>query len=477
VPEVTTLISVHTEDCVNPETDEVPLRLAEVCGRRGCRAVFKVTTEKIRSLRRNGREDVLEALKTQDLGFHMTNHSFPPTVPVYTQAMSWDEGVRAFERAERQGYEEWKETFGRGASTYTHGTPTPFAFPALRKWGIPTYAWTCYADIGGAPVHYMGLVMLPASGPNWMHLGFGVSEEGAGQRFGEQFGAIYDRLRAQGGGMAHISAHECEWAMRGFWDENFRQGRLVLPGALRRQEPKPPDEIERGYSNFGQLVEHVLGLPDSRIVTAGEFHELYRDRLVGTDLPLDEVLVLAEAVAEEITFQPLRGQYVSAAESFGVLTEALAHVFRHGCLPRSVPVRYYDGPPRFAETAAGLGALTPAVLGHVLEDVVDYLGFESRVPAEAWVGNEPMAPADFLATTAQALLAVAREGELPDRIPLARGNPTCLRYAPERASISTWPAFPPDFADDNGVAMSRLQCWTLKPATRGEQRDISFRRD
>lgn len=466
MPEVTTLISVHTEDCINPETDDVPLRLADVCRRGNCQAVFKVTTEKIRSLRRNGREDVLEAIETQDLGFHMTNHSFPPTVPVYTQAMGWDEGVRAFERAERQGYEEWKATFGRGAGTYTHGTPTPFAFPALRKWGIPTYTWTCYADLGGAPLHYMGLLMLPASGPNWMHLGFGVGNEGAGVRFCEQFGVIYERLRAHGGGTAHISAHECEWAMRMFWDENFRQGRLVLPGDLRRGQPKPSDEIERGYRNFGQLVEHVLGLPDSRIVTAGEFHKLYHDRLIGAELRPDEVLALAEAATEEITFQALRGQYVSAAESFGVLTEALAHVLRHGSLPQSVRVRYYDGPPRFAETAVGLGALTPAVLGHVLADVTDYLAFEGRVPAEAWVGNEPAAPADLLATTARALLAVARRGELPDRIPLARGNLTCLRYAPEEASVSTWPAFPPDFADENGVRMSRLQCWTLKPAVR-----------
>ena len=132
MPPVRVLFSIHTEDCVNPATDDVPLRLADIAQRHGVKLVPKVTTEKLRALRRHGRDDVIAALKTQDVGFHMTNHSYPPTVPVYTQAMSWDEGLREYARVERAGYDEWKAVFGRDAPTYAQGTATPFAFPVLR---------------------------------------------------------------------------------------------------------------------------------------------------------------------------------------------------------------------------------------------------------------------------------------------------------------------------------------------------------
>ncbi len=460
------LISVHTEDCINPETDEVPLRLAEICNRHGCQAVFKVTTEKATSLQRHGREDVIEALKTQDLGFHMTNHSYPPTVPVYTQKMSWDEGVRAFERAERVGYEEWRDVFGRDAATYCHGTATPFALPILRKWGIPTYAWSCYPTIEGLPMHYMGLLVLPAVQPNGFHLGFRLGEKGMGEQFIGEFDAIAGRLHAEGGGMLHISSHECEWVAREFWDAQFRQGKLVLPQDFRRAPIKSAAEIEGGYADFEELLSHVCQCQETQVITSGEFHELYKDRLAGEELSIEELLGLAEAAAEEITFHPMRGQYASAAEIFGAMVAAFSYYFDQGVLPQKVKLQYYGGPPRHTETLNQTDAMSADVFRHVLADVADYLQFERRVPAEVWLGNYPISPGDFLATMCKAFIALCSGDELPDMIQLARGNVTCTKYAPEQAQVSTWPAFPPGFADHNGVAMARLQCWTIKPAVR-----------
>ena len=111
--------------------------------------------------------------------------------------------------------------------------------------------------------------------------------------------------------------------------------------------------------------------------------------------------------------------------------------------------------------------MSAEVLHHVLADVCDYLAFHERVPAEAWRGNDSLSTGDFLATISRALVTLHRTGELPDCIEIARGNLTCTRYAPAEASVSTWPAFPPDFADHNGFGFARLQCWTLKPAVRG----------
>ncbi len=48
-----------TEDFVNPETDDAPLRIAKLMEKHGIRVVFKIVGEKLRALKRNGREDVI----------------------------------------------------------------------------------------------------------------------------------------------------------------------------------------------------------------------------------------------------------------------------------------------------------------------------------------------------------------------------------------------------------------------------------
>jgi len=466
VAKVYTLISVHTEDCINPETDEVPLRLAQIANRHGCQIVPKVTTEKIRSLRRNGRSDVIEALKTQDVGFHMTNHSFPPTAPVYNQNASWDEGVREFERRERDGYDEWRATFGRDAPTYAQGVETPFAFPVLRQWGIPTYTCSSCVSLGGFPMHYMGILKQDWGPPNGFHLGFQITEPGMAEQFVGQFDAIYHRLHQAEGGLVSISSHEVEWATHEFWDANFRQGKLVLPRDFRRAPIKTQEELERGLRTFETLLEHVRALPDSEVISSSRLRDLYGDRLAGQELTMSEVAALAEAMAEEITFQPVRGQHASAAEVFGLVVSALDHYFRLGSLPDTVRVSFLGGPPRSADTSRPQQPMGPDILAHVLTDVADYLTFHQRAPAEVWRGNDPISTGDFLATASRALVTLRRTGEVPSSIEIAQGNVTCMGYVPERASVSTWPSFPPGFADDNGVAFARLQCWTLKPAAR-----------
>ncbi len=461
------LFSVHTEDCINPVTDDVPLRLADVANQHGCQLVPKVTTDKLRALRRNGRDDVVAALKTQDVGFHMTNHSFPPTVPVYTQAMGWDEGVREYERVERAGYAEWCDTFGGPAPTYAQGTATPFAFPVLRRWGIATYTCSSCVSLDGRPHHYQGLLKQDWGPPNGFHLGYRITDDGLAPQLAAEFDAVYEPLQRTGGGLVSISSHECEWAAHEFWDENFRQGRLVLPADFRAARLKTPAETERGYANLAALIEHIQAQPDTEIISSRRLHELYRDRLAGEDLEIGEVVALARAATDEITWQPLRGQHVSAAETFGLVVTALSDWFASGRLPETVPLRFLGGPPRPSVTARPVAPLDAAVLAHVLADVRDYLDWWERVPAEAWRGNQAIAPADLLATLAHALVALAEHGALPASLPIATGRVTCWRHAPEAAGVSTWPSFPEDFADHHGVAMARLQCWTLKPATLG----------
>src|SRR6266436_6425181 len=72
-----------TEDYILPASDDAALRVAEFLHREGVRATFKVVGEKARTLERRGREDVINALKKHEIGYHSNWHSVQPSPAMY----------------------------------------------------------------------------------------------------------------------------------------------------------------------------------------------------------------------------------------------------------------------------------------------------------------------------------------------------------------------------------------------------------
>src|SRR5438874_10930011 len=85
-----------TEDYLLPADDDATKRLCEMLTERGIRATFKVVGEKARVLERRGRQDVIEALKRHDIGFHSNFHSVHPTPTEYLAECGWLDGIAEF---------------------------------------------------------------------------------------------------------------------------------------------------------------------------------------------------------------------------------------------------------------------------------------------------------------------------------------------------------------------------------------------
>jgi hypothetical protein len=130
-----------TEDYILPASDDAALRVADFLSQEKVRATFKVVGEKARTLERRGRQDVIDALKKHEIGYHSNWHSVQPSPAMYLSNLGWDEGVAEFDRREKPGYDDVKRIFGVAPSCY--GQPGsswgPQVYGAMRKWGMPVY--------------------------------------------------------------------------------------------------------------------------------------------------------------------------------------------------------------------------------------------------------------------------------------------------------------------------------------------------
>src|SRR5208283_2080353 len=89
-----------TEDFVTPGSDDPPKWVAEFFREHGYKATFKMVAEKVRSLRKRQRLDVIQAIAAHEVGYHTNNHSVHPTVYEYLRKKTWEDGCREFERRE-----------------------------------------------------------------------------------------------------------------------------------------------------------------------------------------------------------------------------------------------------------------------------------------------------------------------------------------------------------------------------------------
>src|SRR5207244_9659359 len=101
-----------------PASDDAALRVAQLLSGENVRATFKVVGEKARTLERRGRNDVIDALKKHEIGYHSNFHSVQPSPAMYLAPLGWDEGVAEFDRREKPGYDDVKRLFGQAPTCY-----------------------------------------------------------------------------------------------------------------------------------------------------------------------------------------------------------------------------------------------------------------------------------------------------------------------------------------------------------------------
>ena len=459
-----------TEDYILPQDDDAAKRIADLLTRLGVRATFKVVGEKARVLERRGRRDVIAALARHDIGYHSNTHSQQPTVAVYLQNAGWDDGRAEFYRREAQGARDVARIFGVKPSAY--GQPgsawAPQAYPALRDMGIDMYLDEAdHVGLDDQPFYYGGMlnVFKMRSMVARMELNGGDSLAEGESRFSR----AYEQLRSRGGGTISIYYHPNEWVHAEFWDAaNFRRGANPARADWKMPAVRPAVETERAFRDFEEYVRFIKAQPDARFVTATELKQIYRDTAAARNFGPGDLLHIARAVQNEITYQRIGDEALSAADQFALLTSAMAAFVERNRLPAGIRMAALDGPARVYVPPAGgtrASSFPWEAFGRSIRDVADFTRASHRVPDEIWIGAESLSPADYLATLARVLELASSSGRAPSAVARADGRFTADRYvAADSPALWGWIIFPEGFHAPRIMELARLQAWTLKPA-------------
>ena len=459
-----------TEDYILPQDDDATKRLAEMLTRLDVRATFKIVGEKARVLESRGRQDVIAALKRHDIGYHSNTHSQQPTIAVYLQNAGWEDGRAEFYRREIQGVRDIQRIFG--VTPVAYGQPgsawAPQTYPALRDMGIGLYLdESDHVGIDDQPFYYGAMLNVFKMRSNLarMDLSGGASLANGKSTFTK----AYEQLRSKGGGTISIYYHPNEWVHTEFWDAvNFRHGANPPRGEWKLPGTRPAAETEQAFNDFEQYIRFIKAQPGVRFVTATELMTIYGDTAMTRGFQQEDLLTFARSVQKEITFQRLEGYTLSAADVFGLLTDATATFIERNEWPSATKATALYGPARTYTPSTG-GARSSSfrwsAFAQAVRDTSGYCRTTHRLPDEVWIGAESISPADYLATLAQTLEDLIVSGKTPTDVIRREGHYTADRYVAEDSpGLWSWPIFPEGFHAPRIMELARLQAWTLKPA-------------
>ena len=480
--EVLVILWFDTEDYLLPASDDAARRVAEILTARGIRGTFKVVGEKARVLERRGRTDVIAALKHHDIGYHSNLHSVHPTPAEYLAETGWADGVAEFARREGGGARDVMRIFGVPALS-CYGQPgsswAPQAFGGLRQIGVVTPSGApAYVDdgthvgIGEQPFWYDGVLTVYNMGRNTTRME--LHDSGGLAKGRADFEAVYQRLRANGGGLISIYYHPAEWVHREFWDAvNFAHGANPPREAWRPPPQRPAAETEAAFARFAAYIDFQRSLPGVRHVTASELTAVYHDRVRerGADLAIVRSMASRIASAEAVDdLQDAAGRAFSPADQFAMITTFVAQAIERHMLPAHVDVAPLLGPAEAApETIAA--TLTWPAFRDALLDAAHEMHDREHVPSRVFVGAASVAPADFLRAAAAVVSGMPASGApaFPERVTIPSGTRLATERFVARDSpelFGGWVIHPPGFRAPRIVDNARLQAWTLKPAER-----------
>jgi hypothetical protein len=458
-PTLDILLWFDTEDYLLPASDDAALWIADFLSQEGIRATFKVVGEKARTLEKRGRQDVIAALRKHEIGYHSNLHSVHPTPAQYMSALGWDEGVAEFLRREARGAKDVERILGKPPVCY--GQPGsswgPQAFGALREMGIPMYLDDgTHVEIDRKPIWYGGILTCFRLEHS---LRTGLKGEADLEAAKKKFDEAREKTLREGGGVAHVYYHPCEWVHQEFWDGvNFRDGANPPREAWKAPPQKTAEETKVALDTFKAYVRWMKTRPGVRFLTARDALGLYQDQARGFPFTHADLRKIAAAVGSDVTWSSHGGLTLTAAETLHLLLEGLAGEIA-AMLPAETPFGPSEPGPAMPEAVTTDGSqFTRAAM-----DVRDYMKAHGRVPSAVWLGSRAVTPEAFYL----ALAKVVASGERPSTIEL---RPAALgaskHVADDSPKIFGW-LFPKGWSAPRMMELAKRQAWTIKPAVRG----------
>ena len=458
---------VDVEDCGTPASDDVAGDVAEILSDRGLVANLMVVGDKARILERRGRHDVIAALRRHEIGLHSDRHSRHPTVAEYLEDKRWHDGIAEVIRREGPGVPVLERVFGKGPTCWGQpgGSWGPQVHPAVRDLGIPAvvYPETCTP---GSDVHWYGGTL--TFGYRHVFGGFDTlySDDEPFQRHFKAFQAAVDEYLEQDlpwmglflGHPIYIRAYE-------FGDVlNLRHGQETPLERWRQPPLKPEDEYRTALRNLDTLVGYVAAHPRLEAITVGMLSQQVgraADRVSPDDLR--DYAAAASGGRDLPTDDPR----VSPAEAVDVLARAIL-ARREGLQPRSLPLRHVDGPTATPQGEESEIAVSWGAFCDRCAQVESFIDRTGGLPAEVEWGETRAGIGSFYRAACE-VYSVLSPRQVPSEIVLRPGPQIpaiadAIAQGTERG-YRGWVIHKRDLDVRDLLELTRLQTWTLKPAT------------
>ena len=467
MPSILVYLWFDVEDYVTPRSDDPPKKIIEILTRNSVNATFKVNAEKIRALGTRQRADVINALATADIGYHLDTHSRHPTLYEYLGDKDLRTGAGEFFEREHEGYVYVRNTLGQSPSCFGHPGPTwtPHVYPAMSRMGIPVYLdETPILNLENSPYYFCNVLNLNGANSNFILLDYFFERPDGLKRIKKRFNQIYSKSRTNGG-VVSILLHPHTIVNRKFWDEvNFARGRNPSKDEYVMPPQQPEETTRRAYRDIEEFVKYLNSFPEVKFITARDAVSIFGDTSKDFKLDFETIRNLARRTTRNIQHQKIDGMYISPAQIFSLMSAAAASYAETGTLPKKITARTPLGPLANGKSKGSRTILTRNLLA-ISKSVVDTLDREGYILNEIFVDKATLSPEDYLATVCSLLLSIA-DGKLPKRVRVKKGNFTEGKYVNKMAvkKACHWIMLPEHFEAPRLLQQILLQTWTLKPA-------------
>jgi len=453
------------EDFITTATDDAVKRIAQILTKHKLRGSFHIVAEKARALKARGRQDVIDALREHEIGYHSNTHSIHPVIAEYLEELDWDHGLDRFISEEIRGIQELSDILGVRPSYFCgagNGDWGPQAFYALQSNGISVGS-SPLGKVCEVPVWYCNFLHLDPSSLNIENRLF--QEDGL-----DKLKATVADLYQGQDAVVSIGAHPCRFVTQTFWDKlNFFTPQGTNPERRAWQEAPlwPADYSEKLFADFETFTRFLANDLQTETVGFTEVLASFQDHR-GSWCDLGTIIDLATRVGKRIDYQVLDNNVsFSAAEVLSLLVEALSGFIAAGTLPGQVSLRQPIGP--VSEMADLDNALT--IKSNSLFRACSTIGRDimgsGRIPAKIELCGAQVGPGDLLRVTSDMVRHIHQRGTAPSVIAVRPGsNYPEISGAAEFNNAKRYcnPRFPSGFTGEKLRQLIRLQSWSFRPA-------------
>jgi hypothetical protein len=372
----------------------------------------------------------------------------------YLENYGFADGAEEFVRQEEKGLRDVIDITGQFATSY--GQPGASwalqTFPALRKWGIPTYLDSHdIIDVHGKPFWYGGILNLTRLSAT---MRMGLTDESDLESAKKEFDALCVETEAEQTLLISIFYHPCEFSCVEFWDGvNFSYGQNRPKSEWKPSKLRKSGEMQVLVDRLGKFIDYTLTKNNVEYITASQ--SLGYEIKSKSKINCSQVKEFAANVNDKVDFAKI-------GENWYAPSELLSLMVKYINKKHLIPILSY-GPEKAQESKVN-GVIRISCLIKAFEEQYNKVFGYKQLPDLYKLDNGIINPADMFCTLAA---AVSKGFDENESIDLITGELVTKKYVKDNTDWSgkhSWIIFPDEFMVPNTVRMAKLQTWTLKPA-------------